>query len=104
MPYRGVNILDIPESSATPDPDRWLAAGIAVFHGSTDAADFPPLDDATAQRHWLGGFGAAWAECPEDATGWCARPLDVALMQALHGREALLELLCRDARPPAVVH
>jgi hypothetical protein len=84
--------------------DRWLAAGIAVFHGSTAPRDFPPLDDTAAQRHWLGGFGAAWAECPVEATGWCARPVDVALMLALEAREQLLVQLCAHGLPPDVVH
>jgi hypothetical protein len=88
----------------TPEDERWLAAGIAVFHGSTDPDDFPPLDDETAQRHWLGGFSAAWTECPAEATGWCAQPLDVALMLALAGREALLARFCRGEGAPAVVH
>lgn len=101
MPCAGVRIA---EPSAT-DAERWLAAGIAVFHGSTDPADFPPLDDAAAQRHWLGGFGAAWAECPRGADCWCAQPLKVALMRALVGREALLEqLTARHCPPPALLH
>ena len=82
------------------DPDRWFAAGIAVFHGSKDVADFPPLDDADAQRDWLGGFSAAWAECPEGAGGWCADSVDVALMLALEGRGELLERLHAFERPP----
>ena len=93
------------ERSMTPeDCDRWLAAGIAVFHGSSDPADFPPLHDAAAQRLWLGGFGVAWAECPAGSDGWCAQPVDVALMLALEGREALLPQLCSRGLAPDVVH
>ncbi|MCG6943544.1 MAG: histidine kinase [Thiohalocapsa sp.] len=100
MQYPGA---DIP-APTTPEANDWLTAGIAVFHGSTAAADFPPLDDPQAQRYGLGGFGAAWAECPRDADGWCAQPLDVALMLALVGRGELLARLCADERRPALVH
>jgi hypothetical protein len=88
----------------TPEDEHWLGAGIAVFQGSTDPGDFPPLGDETAQRHWLAGFSAAWDECPADSDGWCAQPLDVALMLALAGREALLAQVCRGEGAPAVVH
>ncbi|MCG6940526.1 MAG: histidine kinase [Thiohalocapsa sp.] len=96
MPYPGVNI----PAPTTPEADYWLTAGIAVFHGSTAAADFPPLDAPQAQRYWLGGFGAAWAECPRDADGWCAQPLDVALMLALVGRGELLAQVCSGHGSP----
>ena len=45
----------------------WFGAGYAVAKGGTDDPDFyPPLNDMEAQREWLGGFGAGWAECPDD--------------------------------------
>jgi hypothetical protein len=44
-----------------------FAAGWAVFHGERAAEYFPPLNDMEAQRCWLGGFGAAWAEHPDRA-------------------------------------
>jgi hypothetical protein len=100
MSYPGASM---PEPTAT-DLDRWLSAGIAVFHGSTNPADFPPLDDAIAQCHVLGGFAAAWAECPAGNDGWCAHPLDVALMLALAERGELLARLFADGPPPSVVH
>ena len=86
------------------DADRWYDAGAAVFHGSTNPADLPPLDDNSAQRFWLAGFGIAWAECPAGADGWCAQPLDVALMLALQEREALLAQLCAHGFAPTVLH
>jgi hypothetical protein len=90
-----------------PDPPaaaHWFGAGIAVFHGSTAPADYPPLADPAAGRHWLGGFGAAWAECPPGAGGWCAQPLDVALMLALAARPALAARLCATACASAALH
>jgi transcriptional regulator with XRE-family HTH domain len=99
----GIAAHAYPPSVAT-DAERWFAAGIAVFHGSNDPADFPPLEDPDAQRQWLGGFGAAWAECPDEAEGWCAHPLDVALMLALSGRGELLARLCGERFPPGAVH
>jgi hypothetical protein len=90
-----------PYSSDTSDTlDTWFAAGIAVFQGSTDPADFPPLDDADAQRIWLGGFAAAWAECPPGAGGLCDEEVDVALALVLAGRDTLCEHLLRDHCPP----
>jgi hypothetical protein len=75
--------------------DDWFAAGMAVFWRSTDPADFPPLDNRAAQRAWLGGFGAAWAECPQNSDEpWCDEEVDIALTMALDGREGLLE--CRE--------
>jgi hypothetical protein len=100
MPYPGVPVT----APATAEDEYWFAAGLAVFHGGTAPGDFPPLDDRTAQRHWLCGFGVAWAECPEVADGWCAQPVDVALMLALEGREQLLAQLCAHGLPPDVVH
>lgn len=78
--------------------DDWFAAGMAVFWRSTEPADFPPIDDRDAQRAWLGGFGAAWAECPDATDGWCDEDLDVALTLALKGRERLLQQLLEYGR------
>ena len=77
-------------TDATDHIDRWLTAGIAVFHGSTDPSDLPPVDDPAAQRAWLGGFAAAWAECPEGAGGLCELEPDEALVVALRGQPELL--------------
>jgi hypothetical protein len=45
----------------------WFGAGWAVFKGGTKDPDFyPPLNDMEAQREWLGGFGAAFAETPDE--------------------------------------
>ena len=87
------------------DPnDLWIAAGIAVFQGSTDPADLPPLDDPAAQRAWLGGFAAAWAECPEGAGGLCDLEPDEALSVALRGHPHLArQLLPMGAGRPGAV-
>ncbi len=37
----------------------WFEAGEAVYAG--EPSRFPPIDDARAQRWWLGGFASAWA-------------------------------------------
>ena len=80
----------------------WFGAGWAVFKGGvTDPDFFPPLDDIEAQREWLGGFGAAWVECPDDEAvdsildgdGMGGEPVDVALARALEGRAELLAQL-----------
>lgn len=76
-----------------PDPhpnDIWFEAGIAVFYGDKADERYPPLNDIEAQRWWLGGFGAAWAENPDDDPPAAGLPLTVALTQALEGREGLL--------------
>jgi hypothetical protein len=45
----------------------WFGAAWAVFKGGTKDSDFyPSLNDMEAQRQWLGGFGAAWSECPDE--------------------------------------
>jgi hypothetical protein len=80
----------------------WFGAGWAVFKGGTDDDDYyPPLNDMEAQREWLGGFGAAWVECPDveamdsilngDGTG--GESLDQVLADALEGRPDLLRQL-----------
>jgi hypothetical protein len=80
----------------------WFGAGYAVAKGGTDDPDFyPPLNDMEAQREWLGGFGAGWAECPDieatdsilfgDGTG--GESVDEALARALEGRAELLRQL-----------
>lgn len=77
----------------------WFGAGYAVFKGGTQDPDFyPPLNDMEAQRQWLGGFGAAWVECPDaeaidsilhgDGSG--GESLEQALAEAMKGRETLL--------------
>ncbi|MCP4993217.1 MAG: histidine kinase [Gammaproteobacteria bacterium] len=82
-----------------PDQDNdssWFDAGWAVFKGTDDPGFYPPLNDMVAQREWLGGFGAAWVEYPEDeiitsilnGDGW--ESLDKALARALNGRLELL--------------
>lgn len=80
----------------------WFGAGWAVFKGGTDDDDFyPPLNDMEAQREWLGGFGAAWVECPDDdaiksilhGDGMGGQSVDEALAQALEGRPELLRQL-----------
>jgi len=73
--------------------DIWFEAGIAVFYGDTAEACYPPLNDIEAQRWWLGGFGAAWAENPGDDPPAAGLPLTTALAQALEGRERLLRQL-----------
>jgi hypothetical protein len=41
----------------------WFDVGeIAFKDGVRDDGCLPPLNDMEAQRGWLGGFGAAWAE------------------------------------------
>ena len=65
----------------------WFDAGARVGASESGAAAYPPLDDMEVQRWWLGGFGAAWAERPDDGT------LDAALTAALQGRAALLRQL-----------
>jgi len=80
----------------------WFGAGWAVFKGGTEDPEFyPPLNDMEAQRQWLGGFGAAWVECPDDEAvesilhgdGTGGESLDQALARALEGRGELLRQL-----------
>lgn len=67
----------------------WFEAGSITFlEGRGDADLLPPLHDMEAQRWWLGGFGAAWAEALKD---W--ESVDDALVRALEGREELLRQL-----------
>lgn len=64
---------------------NWFDAGGAAYQrGAREGARFPPLNDMEAQRAWLGGFGAAWAEDPGD------EPVDEALARVCKGRERLL--------------
>jgi hypothetical protein len=88
-----------PQSPAEID---WFGKGWAVYKEDLrDHADFPPLNDMEAQRWWLGGFGAAWAETPHDqatmsilyADGMGGESLDQALIRALEGRAELLRQL-----------
>lgn len=45
----------------------WFARGWSVFKGTRKPEYFPPVNDSEAQREWLGGFGAAFAEYPDTA-------------------------------------
>jgi hypothetical protein len=71
------------------EPRDWFDAGWAVGMAGVGAGAYlPPLDDTLAQRWWLGGFGAAWADADTVETS-----IDVALARALGGqRELLLQL------------
>ena len=81
-----------PFPEAMPGLD-WFEAGEAVFLSvSADARLYPPLDDAIAQRAWLGGFGSAWAAAPSDSPSG-AQALDDALARALHDHGALAKQL-----------
>jgi len=66
----------------------WIDVGWAVYREDVrDAEFFPPLNDMEAQRHWLGGFGAAWVAAPDGES------VDDALARVLDGRgELLLQL------------
>jgi hypothetical protein len=71
----------------------WFGAGWALFKGGTDDPDYyPPLNDMEAQRQWLGGFGAAWVECP-DGDGMGGESVDQALASMLEDRPELLRQL-----------
>jgi hypothetical protein len=75
-----------------------FGAGWAIFKGTRAPDFFPPLNDEPAQREWLGGFGAAWAESPNEAArasilhddGMGGESLEEALCRALEGRADLL--------------
>jgi len=56
--------------------DDWFDVGWDAFN------------DMEAQRAWLGGFGAAWAEASEEDAS-----IDEALVRALDGRAELLRQL-----------
>ncbi|MCF7992131.1 MAG: hypothetical protein K9M02_16960 [Thiohalocapsa sp.] len=78
----------------------WFEAGEAVFRtDTTDPRFFPPLDDAHAQRIWLGGFGAAWADWGAKCPG--ARPTEAlwdAIYRRLGDRRELIDCLQRVNR------
>jgi hypothetical protein len=89
--------------------------GYAAFRdGPAGPHCFPPLDEPEAQRHWLGGFGAAWVECPDDATldairngDWLGgESVEDALVRVLAGREDLLRQLWAHGldQMPRVTH
>lgn len=93
----------------------WFGAGYAVAKGDVRDPDFyPPLNDMEAQREWLGGFGAGWAECPDDAAVASILYWDVtggesvhqALARALEGRPELLRQLWAhgEGRASRTVH
>ena len=77
--------------------EDWFDVGWDAYGGDA-AAQLPPLHDMEAQRAWLGGFGAAWAEDLEDAViasvlqgdGMDGESVEEALVRALVGREELL--------------
>ncbi|MFZ1538172.1 MAG: histidine kinase [Chromatiaceae bacterium] len=80
----------------------WFDVGYAVFRdGPAGPHCFPPLDDSEAQRHWLGVFGAAWVECPDEKTleairngNWLGgESVEEALVRVLAGRDDLLRQL-----------
>jgi hypothetical protein len=67
----------------------WFEAGSAAYlDGGRDVALFPPLGDREAQRAWLGGFGATWAE-----TRVNGESVAEALIRTLAGSEELLRQL-----------
>jgi hypothetical protein len=88
-------------------PDRpedidWFSRGWAVYKGDLrDSEHFPSLNDMEAQRWWLGGLGAAWADTPDDEAiesildgdGMGGESVEDALARALEGRAALLRQL-----------
>lgn len=80
----------------------WFGAGWSVFLSETDdPAYYPPLNDIAAQREWLGGFGAAWVEYPDDEAvrsilygdGTGGERVEAALARALRDKPALLRQL-----------
>ena len=82
--------------------DDWFEHGWSVYKGELqDDKYFPPLNDMKAQRWWLAGFGAAWAESPEDEAidsilsddGMGGESVDAALLRAMQGRADLLRQL-----------
>jgi hypothetical protein len=96
------HIEQYPMSHRAQGPDfDWFGAGWSAFHFPVHPDAFPPLDDREAQRAWLAGFGAAWAECPEAAQRentrsrfWlCERTVTAALKAVLAGRTELLRQL-----------
>ncbi len=72
----------------------WFGAGWAVYKGTKDQDFFPPLGDMEAQREWLGGFGAAWVEYPDEVAmksilhgdGMGGESVRAALIKALEGK------------------
>jgi hypothetical protein len=73
-----------------------------------------PLNDMEAQGEWLGGFDAAWVECPDDEAiasilegdGMGGESVDQALARALKGRPELLRQLraLGEGRASQMVH
>jgi hypothetical protein len=79
----------------------WFEAGYTVGKGGSDDALYPPMDDMEAQRAWLGGFGAGWAEGPDKKApasnladdGDASDSVDQALTHAMRERADLLRQL-----------
>jgi len=71
----------VPASLVKSDGD-WFEVGWAAYK---EGERFPPLNDMEAQRWWLGGFGAAWAESFD-----VDESIAETLARALAGREELL--------------
>lgn len=91
--------MSFPEN---PEETDWFAKGWAGYKGDIcDDDHFLPLNDMEAQRWWLGGFGAAWTECPDDEAvnsilygdGIGGESVDEALARVLQGRGDLLRQL-----------
>lgn len=73
-----------------PAESDWFDIGWAVYRKDLrNDANFPPLNDMQAQRWWLGGFAAAWAENVTVE----GESVDLALVRALAGKEDLLRQL-----------
>lgn len=88
----------------------WFAKGYAVMSAlreeqpMTDqmgSGSYPPLNEITAQKQWLGGFGAAWAELPGiDETA----SLMAFLADALEGQDVLLQQLLSHSKSSQTRH
>jgi len=96
------------------DTQDWFECGQAVMRGGVPPIDdcYPPLNDIEAQRLWLGGFGAAWAEANAPSNGppyelgeaLAVEPVGVALIMAMKGRMKLLEQLQSHGRSNQTRH
>ena len=72
----------------------WFARGYSVMRDQErDPSHYPPLNDIEAQRQWLGGFGAGWAELPleyQNDQATITNALDIALDGQQHLFQQLL--------------